>query len=110
MRCDVLLLFHSLHYKLTNNQQKFQVLLVSQFTLNATFKGRKPNFNASMKPDIAREMFAFAIDCARKVIYSVYSSDNFVFVFVWLNCLKGIGGYKRANGCFWRENGSGVGK
>lgn len=42
-----------------------QVLLVSQFTLNATFKGRKPNFNGSMKPELASGLFQFAVDCAK---------------------------------------------
>lgn len=43
-------------------------LLLKKFTLNATFKGRKPNFNNSMKPDSARALFDFAVDHARKLI------------------------------------------
>ncbi len=42
------------------------VLLVSQFTLNAAFKGRKPVFNASMKPELARAMFDYGVEVAHK--------------------------------------------
>ncbi len=42
------------------------LLLVSQFTLNAAFKGRKPIFNASMRPDLARELFDFGVEVARQ--------------------------------------------
>jgi D-tyrosyl-tRNA(Tyr) deacylase len=48
------------------DQPGLSVLLVSQFTLNAVFKGRKPVFSASMAPQLARELFDFGVTVARQ--------------------------------------------
>jgi D-tyrosyl-tRNA(Tyr) deacylase len=52
------------------DQPGLSVLLVSQFTLNASFKGRKPVFSASMAPQLARELFDYGVTVARQELGS----------------------------------------
>merc|ERR1711916_120396 len=46
----------------------FELLLVSQFTLCATWKGRKPIFNRSMAPEQARVLFDRFVELAREAV------------------------------------------
>ena len=46
----------------------FKVLLVSQFTLYATFKGKKPIFSKSMSPEPARELFDKFVELTKEAL------------------------------------------
>lgn len=43
----------------------YKILLVSQFTLFAQFKGTKPDFHGSMEPTAARELYYFFVEQVR---------------------------------------------
>merc|ERR1712137_814220 len=51
-----------------STREELQVLLVSQFTLLATFKGKKPIFSKSMAPDQARELFDKFVELTREAL------------------------------------------
>ncbi|KAJ6824962.1 putative D-tyrosyl-tRNA(Tyr) deacylase [Iris pallida] len=52
-------------------QRKFEVLLVSQFTLYGILKGNKPDFHVAMQPQKAKPFYASLVDKFR----NGYTSD-----------------------------------
>lgn len=46
-------------WDLNVTQKEYEVLLVSQFTLQAVLKGNKPDFHQAMNPESAHELFEF---------------------------------------------------
>ena len=55
-----------------------EVLVISQFTLHATYKGKKPSFHRAMGPEKARGMFYEFVEQMRKE-YVVEKVKNCVF-------------------------------
>lgn len=47
-------------------ENKFEILIVSQFTLYGFFKGNKPDFHNSMNADEARKIYEYFVDVLQK--------------------------------------------
>lgn len=55
------------HFETSLLDEKKDVLIVSQFTLyGSTKKGRRPDFSAAAKPDVAKKLYDYFVEKMRK--------------------------------------------
>lgn len=53
-------------WRMSAEDKGYDVLLVSQFTLYATFKGRRPDFSRALRPDVASALYENMVNHARR--------------------------------------------
>ncbi|CAK9297523.1 unnamed protein product [Gordionus sp. m RMFG-2023] len=59
-------------------ENEYEILSLSQFTLHATLKGRKPDFHKSMAADLSKELYQYLLNKLRN-LYSAEKIKEGVF-------------------------------